>query len=197
MRPNCSSLVGFALDLLRSRKRFLPSISTPEMSHLFRPAVIRVQSAPSWFLQKLLSSSLLFLPLLLSPLHFYLFPPLPQAGAPLALRALIDATNDPSLLPKNLVCSGTALVAPAVLDFKEDSDLYEDPKAETSRIPNDLRIRAFKALLAMPDAFTLKFARRLVDERDPREALLNQTHKRMAGDEMKGRVDRLVEKYTR
>ena len=57
-----------------------------------------------------------------------------------------------------------------------------------------LRLAAFRTLLALPDAFSVKVARRLVDNRDVREALLGQTHPRMAEPDMEERVQQLAEK---
>ena len=87
------------------------------------------------------------------------------------------------------------MVAPAVLELEEDPDAYNQAEEDGAQIPFPLRLAAFRTLLALPDAFSIKVARRLVDNRDIREALLAQTHPRMAGKDMEKRIQELIEKY--
>mmetsp|Transcript_27842 Transcript_27842/g.28238 ORF Transcript_27842/g.28238 Transcript_27842/m.28238 type:complete len:236 (-) Transcript_27842:113-820(-) len=86
------------------------------------------------------------------------------------------------------------LVAPAVLDPEEDPDAYNnDDDDDSNSIPLPVRIAAFKTILSLPDAFSMKLARRMVDNRNMTQALLNQTVSRVLSSQ---RVEALVEKYT-
>lgn len=144
-----------------------------------------------------------------------------SAGSPIALRCYVEASSK-QLLPERAKLGGCYVVAPAVLELGEDPDAYnqseevrrgEERGAEAkltaapvpapspllliqdgSQIPLPLRLAAFRTLLALPDAFSVKVARRLVDNRDVREALLGQTHPRMAEPDMEERVQQLAEK---
>jgi len=114
-----------------------------------------------------------------------------SAGGPLALRALCEAVSDKAFLPPRTTVGGVILVAPAVLDPEEDPDAYNSD-GSTDNLPLPVRIAAFQAILALPDAFSIGTARRLAD-RNVTEALLNQTHARLA--EQPDRVAALVAKY--
>lgn len=119
-----------------------------------------------------------------------------SAGGPLALRALYEAASDRSFLPARTQVGGAMLVAPAVLDPDEDPDAYNSDNSNSSasegELPLSVRIAAFRAILALPDAFSLGTARRLAD-RNLTEAVLNQTHASMAAQQ--DRVAALVAKY--
>ena len=118
-----------------------------------------------------------------------------SAGCPISLRCYVEAMKDPEkFLPEGSTVGGCLIVAPAVLELSEDPDAYDFGEDDGSRIPLPLRLAAFRTLLALPDAFSIKLPRRLV-ERDVREALLAQTHPRMAEADMTGRVQELAEKY--
>ena len=114
-----------------------------------------------------------------------------SAGGPIALRAFNE-------VDEAVEFKGVMLIAPAVLELEEDSDAYNQVRAVkacvptlngfdtylTSRpktslhssqteedgasLPLSLRFLAFRTLLTLPDAFSIKVARRLV-ERDFRE----------------------------
>ena len=103
--------------------------------------------------------------------------------------------KDPlKFLPEGSTVGGCLMASPALLELNEDPDAYDQSEDDGSRIPLPLRLAAFRTLLSLPDAFSIKLARRLV-ERDVREALLAQTHPRMAEADMTGRVQELAEKY--
>lgn len=117
-----------------------------------------------------------------------------SAGSPVALQSYIRAASTRDFLPDGVKLGGCVLAAPAVLELDEDPDAYDFSEDEGAQIPYPLRLAAFRTLLALPDAFSIKLARRLVD-RDLREALLSQTHPRMAGEDMRERVKELADKY--
>ena len=119
-----------------------------------------------------------------------------SAGGPIALRALCEAAADRSFLPPRTNVAGAGLISPAVLDPQEDPDAYNaDASSNDEALPLAVRIAAFRAILALPDALSLHVSRRLVDGRDLKQALLNQTHARMSLPEQAGRVGALVAKY--
>ncbi|GMI07655.1 hypothetical protein TrRE_jg6258 [Triparma retinervis] len=118
-----------------------------------------------------------------------------SAGCPISLRCYVEAMKDPlKFLPEGSTVGGCLMASPALLELNEDPDAYDQSEDDGSRIPLPLRLAAFRTLLSLPDAFSIKLARRLV-ERDVREALLAQTHPRMAEADMTGRVQELAEKY--
>jgi len=142
-----------------------------------------------------------------------------SAGGPLALRALCAALQETTadgspFLPPRCDPAGVCLVAPAVLDPQEDPDAYQaDPesnkgdqkgggnsggggRASDPELPLAVRMGFFRALLSLPDAFSLGLARRLADGRDVKAALLDQTHASMGRPERAARLERLAEKYS-
>ena len=121
-----------------------------------------------------------------------------SAGGPIALKAYLDAT-DPKTPKNNYEVSGVALVAPAVLDPAEDPGIYdaetndEDNRSDASR-DNNLRLRVFRSVLALPDALVVPIVRRIYDGRNLTEAVLNQTSSAELSIQ---RVNYLAEKYKR
>ena len=118
-------------------------------------------------------------------------------SGPIALRALCQALKEDAFLPSHVQAAGLVLVAPAVLDPEEDPDAYnsdDSTPTNTYEVPLSVRISAFRAVLALPDAFSVMTAQRLAN-RDLREALLNQTHASMGLPDKSERLMALVDKY--
>ncbi|GMH88627.1 hypothetical protein TrVE_jg3263 [Triparma verrucosa] len=107
-----------------------------------------------------------------------------SAGGPIALRAFNE-------VDEAVEFKGVMLIAPAVLELEEDSDAYNQTEEDGASLPLSLRFLAFRTLLTLPDAFSIKVARRLV-ERDFREAVLAQTHKSIS----EATVEEMVDKYS-
>ena len=114
-----------------------------------------------------------------------------SAGGPYALRACTALD-----LPRGHEIKGCALIAPAVLDPREDPEAYADfdapplldlpdalPESLRNRAETEARNAAFGTLLALPDAFALPTARRIADDRNFTEAVLGQMHPRMGAPE--------------
>ena len=137
-----------------------------------------------------------------------------SAGGPIALRAFLAALDDyyddhdnhtdPTNITanrKSIIPAGVALIAPAVLDPKEeDPGIYDyeddstnhdqnnagadaDARKNDTTNKNDdtssnaaLRLSVLKAVLALPDVFGVPIVRRIYDGRNITEALLNQTY---------------------
>ena len=127
-----------------------------------------------------------------------------SAGGPYALRACSDLE-----LPRGHEIKGCALIAPAVLDPREDPEAYADfdapplldlpdavPEGIRNRAETEARNAAFGTLLALPDAFALPTARRIADDRNFTGAVLGQMHPRMGGPEHEKTIRRCVAKYT-
>jgi len=127
-----------------------------------------------------------------------------SAGGPYALRSCIDLD-----LPRGHEIKGCALIAPAVLDPREDPEAYADfdapplldlpdalPESLRNRAETEARNAAFGTLLALPDAFALPTARRIADDRNFTEAVLGQMHPRMGAPEHEKTIRRCVAKYT-
>ena len=127
-----------------------------------------------------------------------------SAGGPYALRACADLE-----LPRGHEIKGCALIAPAVLDPREDPEAYADfdapplldlpdavPEGIRNRAETEARNAAFGTLLALPDAFALPTARRIADDRNFTEAVLGQMHPRMGAPEHEETIRRCVAKYT-
>lgn len=128
-----------------------------------------------------------------------------SAGGPIALKAYLDATTtnkeyDRNGNNNNCEVSGVALVAPAVLDPKEDLGIYEknsDKDAEKTDYSSDndnLRLRVFQSVLALPDALVVPIVRRIYDGRNLTEAVFNQTSSSSISVE---RANYLADKYKR
>ena len=126
-----------------------------------------------------------------------------SAGGPYALRACTDLD-----LPRGHAVKGCALIAPAVLDPREDPEAYADfdapplldlpdavPEGIRNRAETEARNAAFGTLLALPDAFALPTARRIADDRNFTEAVLGQMHPRMGAPEHEKTIRRCVAKY--
>mgnify|MGYP001274631683 FL=1 len=127
-----------------------------------------------------------------------------SAGGPYALRSCTDLD-----LPRGHEIKGCALIAPAVLDPREDPEAYADfdapplldlpdalPESLRNRAETEARNAAFGTLLALPDAFALPTARRIADDRNFTEAVLGQMHPRMGAPEHEETIRRCVAKYT-
>ena len=127
-----------------------------------------------------------------------------SAGGPYALRACADLE-----LPRGHEIKGCALIAPAVLDPREDPEAYADfdapplldlpdavPEGIRNRAETEARNAAFGTLLALPDAFALPTARRIADDRNFTEAVLGQMHPRMTAPAHERTIRRCVAKYT-
>ncbi len=127
-----------------------------------------------------------------------------SAGGPYALRSCTDLD-----LPRGHEIKGCALIAPAVLDPREDPEAYADfdapplldlpdalPESLRNRAETEARNAAFGTLLALPDAFALPTARRIADDRNFTEAVLGQMHPRMGEPEHEQTIRRCVAKYT-
>ena len=127
-----------------------------------------------------------------------------SAGGPYALRACTALD-----LPRGHEIKGCALIAPAVLDPREDPEAYADfdapplldlpdalPESLRNRAETEARNAAFGTLLALPDAFALPTARRIADDRNFTEAVLGQMHPRMGAPEHEETIRRCVAKYT-
>merc|ERR1711865_366922 len=136
-----------------------------------------------------------------------------SAGGPIALRAFLAALDDyydhdnhtdptnTTANRKSIIPAGVALIAPAVLDPKEeDPGIYDyeddstnhdqnnvgadaDARKNDTTNKNDdtgssaaLRLSVLKAVLALPDVFGVPIVRRIYDGRSITEALLNQTY---------------------
>ena len=127
-----------------------------------------------------------------------------SAGGPYALRSCTDLD-----LPRGHEIKGCALIAPAVLDPREDPEAYADfdapplldlpdalPESLRNRAETEARNAAFGTLLALPDAFALPTARRIADDRNFTAAVLGQMHPRMGSPEHEKTIRRCVAKYT-
>eukprot|EP00929_Paragymnodinium_shiwhaense_P120273 TRINITY_DN92200_c0_g1_i1.p1 TRINITY_DN92200_c0_g1~~TRINITY_DN92200_c0_g1_i1.p1 ORF type:complete len:500 (-),score=73.15 TRINITY_DN92200_c0_g1_i1:327-1826(-) len=121
-----------------------------------------------------------------------------SAGCPIALRAAAQWAKQNADIQSRL--AGIMLIAPAVLNPREDADLFGGAtnnllQSLQERLQLEGRIALFRLLVDAPvDAVSLPIALRM-SERDLNEAVLEQMHPRMREPELESRVKELVQKY--